>query len=128
MKSIVVNKILVVTGFLILTTVLEAQKPAIDLISTYQQNRHPEAIVDTGFALKPLVRETIQVQAPPVQTRKLTDDSGKKRRHQIGPSLDSIFQKEDKRSNEKDKASVKISFFNRKYNPLKILIYITAIN
>jgi hypothetical protein len=112
---------------LILTKGLAAQKPAIDLISSHQQNRHPEAIIDTGYATNPLIREAILIKTPPVENKKLKGESEKKRRRQIGPSLDSLFQKEDKDKIKQEKQPVKISLFNRKYNPIKFLIYITAL-
>lgn len=127
MKSIVVYKLIIVTGLLILTTGLTAQKPAIDLISSHQQYRHPEAIIDTGYAGKSLVREPTLVQVPPAQNQNLTGESGKKKRRQIGPSLDSIFQKKKTGSTTQEKPPVKTSLFNRKYNPIKIFICITAL-
>ena len=127
MESIVVYRIIIVTGFLILTTGLTAQKPAIDLISSHQQYRHPEAIIDTGYAVNPLVREPTLVQVPPAQNQDLTDESGKKKRRQIGPSFDSIFQKKKTERTMHEKPPVKISLFNRKYIPIKIFIYITAL-
>ena len=110
-----------------MTSLLEAQKPGIDLISTYQQNRHPEAIIDTGIAVNPSTREPLDVVAPPVQIQPDDGKYEKKRRRQLGPSLDTIFQKGENRTIGKDKKPVKVSLFNRKNNPLKILIYITAI-
>jgi hypothetical protein len=126
MNSIVVYRIIIASGFLILATGLLAQKPAIDLISSHQQFRHPEAIIDTGFAANPLVREAILIKTPPAENKKLKGEPEKKRRRQIGPSLDSLFQKEDNDNIKQEKQPVKISFFNRKYNPIKFLIYITA--
>lgn len=110
-----------------MTALLEAQKPGIDLISSYQQNRHPEAIIDTGIAVSGTAREPVEVMVPPVQNQYNERKYDKKRRRQLGPSLDTIFQKEENRKVGKDKKPVKISLFNRKYIPLKILIYITAI-
>ena len=127
MKSIVVNKIIIVTGFLVISALLEAQKPGIDLISTYQQNRHPEAIIDTGIAVNSPTRESVEVVVPPVQNRHNDRKYDKKKHRQLGPSLDTIFQKEENRNIGKEKKPVKISLFNRKHIPLKILIYITAI-
>jgi len=127
MKSIVVYQIIIATGFLLLTTGLTAQKPAIDLISSHQRYRHPEAIIDTGYAVNPLVREPTMFQVPPVQNQNLTGESGKKRSRQIGPSLDSIFQKKETGSTTRKKTPVQISLFNIKYNPIKIFIYITAL-
>jgi len=127
MKSIVVNRILVLTGFLLLTTGVIAQKPAIDLISSYQQYKHPEAIIDTGKTVNPLVREPDSLQVTPAQTQNLASESEKKRRRQIGPSLDSIFQKEESNRSNREKPPVNISFFFKKYYSLRIFIYITAL-
>ena len=126
MNSIVVYRIMITSGFLILATGLLAQKPAIDLISSHQQYRHPEAIIDTGYAVNPLVREAVLIQTPPAENQKLKGKSEKKKRRQIGPSLDSLFQKKDSGNIKQEKPPVKISLFNRKYNPIKFLIYITA--
>ena len=127
MKSIVVYKIIILTCFLILAAGLKAQKPAIDLISSHHQYRHPEAIIDTGYAVNPPVREAVLRQVPPAQNKNLSGESGKKRRRQIGPSLDSIFQKEEARPPAKEKSQAKTSLFNKRYNPIKILFYITAL-
>ena len=72
MRSIVVYKIIIALGALILAAGLTAQKPTIDLITSHHQHKHPEAIIDTGFAVNPLVREPVLVQAPPVQNQNLT--------------------------------------------------------
>ena len=127
MKGIVVYKMIIVIGALILATGLKAQKPAIDLISSHQQNRHPEAIIDTGYAVNPPVREAILIKTPPVENKKMKGESEKKRRRQIGPSLDSLLQKKDKGNIKQEKQAVKTSLFNRKYNPIKFLIYIIAL-
>ena len=122
MKSIVVYIIFFFTWFLIPNTGLFAQKPAIDLISSRHQYKHPEAIIDTAYAVNPTVREAVLKQPPPVQDQKPSAKSEKKKRRQIGPSLDSLFQKEDSGDIKQEKTPVKISLFNRKYNPIKFLI------
>jgi len=127
MKSIVVYKIVILSWFLILSTGLQAQKPAIDLISSHHQYRHPEAIIDTGYAVNPPVREAVLTQVSPAQNKSLAGESGKKKRRQIGPSFDSIFQKEEPRTPTREKVPSKNSSFNRRFNPIKILIYITAL-
>jgi len=127
MKSIVVYKIIIVFGALILTLGLSAQKPTIDLITSHHHYKHPESIIDTGYAENPLVRKPVLVQAPPAQNQKLEAEPENKRRRQIGPSFDSIFQKKDSTSSIRQKKPVKFSLLNRKYNPIKILIYITAL-
>jgi hypothetical protein len=128
MKSIVVYKITIVTGFLFLATLLEAQKTGIDLISTFQQSRHPEAIIDTGSALNPTIRKTAKFEVPSVQKQNMTVQYEKKSSRMLGPSFDSLFHKEEHEKAHREKSAAKISFLNRKFNPLKILIYITTIN
>ena len=127
MKRIVVYILIFLAWFLILPTGLMAQKPAIDLISSHHQYKHPEAIIDTGYNVNPQLREAVQNQNPPVQDQELAGKTEKKKRRQIGPSIDSLFQKEESRDSIKEKAPAKISYFDRRFNPIKILIYITAL-
>jgi hypothetical protein len=127
MKSIVVYIIAFLLWFLTLPTGLMAQKPAIDLISSHHHYRHPEAIIDTGYAVNPPLREAVLYQSSPEQNKELARESDKKKRRQIGPSLDSLFQKKDSKASEKEKSAVKISYYHKRLNPLKFIIYITAL-
>ena len=127
MNNIVVYIITLLACLLIPNTGLMAQKPAIDLISSHHHYKHPEAIIDTGYTVNPPVREAVLNQSPPVQDQKVSAKSEKKKRRQIGPSLDSLFHKEEIRTPPREKSPAKIQFFNRRFNPLKILIFITAI-
>ncbi len=127
MKCIVVYRITILVGVLLLTSELAAQKPTIDLITSHHLHRHPESMIDTAYATNPLVREPLPVQAPLAETKNVAAESDKKRRRQIGPSLDSLFQKKDSTNSVRQKAPVKISVLNRKFSPIKILIYITAL-
>jgi len=112
---------------LTLASGLTAQKPAIDLISSHRQYKHPEAIIDTGYAATPLLREGFLTPTPAVQNTYLRDESEKKKRRQIGPSLDSIFQKEETKKPTQEKSSVNNSLSSFRFNPIKIIIYITAL-
>lgn len=127
MNSIVVYRILIVSCFLTLASGLAAQKPAIDLISSHRQYRHPEAIIDTGYAATPLLREGFLTPSPAVQSSYQRDEPEKKKRRQIGPSLDSLFQKEETKSPREEKSPVNNSLFSHRVNPIKIIIYITAL-
>ncbi len=129
MNSIVVYRILIVSWFIILASGLTAQKPAIDLISSHRQNRHPEAIIDTGYAVTPLFRDGFLTPTAPVQNKNsyLREETEKKKRRQIGPSFDSIFQKEETRSPSREESPVDTSFSNRKFNPIVIIFFITAL-
>jgi len=127
MNSIVVYKMISFSGALLLACGLSAQKPAIDLISSNQQYKHPEAIVDTGYAMNPAEVVPVLIQLPPTLNQKLPEESEKKKRRQIGPSLDSLFQKEDGGSTKQVEAPLKISLFDKTSNPLRIFIYINAL-
>ena len=128
MNNIVVYIITLLACLLIPNTGLMAQKPAIDLISSHHHYKHPEAIIDTGYTVNPPVREAVLNQPTPVQDQEAKARSEKKKRRQIGPSLDSLFQKEEIKTPPREKSPAKVKFFSRKFNPLKILIFITAIN
>jgi hypothetical protein len=127
MKSIVVNISLVAALLFIAATGLEGQKPAIDLISSYQQNRHPEAIIDTASHVYPTVREQDSLNVLPSQNENRKIEPEKKSRRQIGPSLDSLFQKEKIKRNTGEKQQLKIAQIIKQYQFLKIFIYITAL-
>lgn len=117
-----------VIGFLTWVSTLAAQKPAIDLISSHQHYRHPEAIIDTGFSIHPKNYETIFIHPAPVKEQKLKDESGKKKSRQIGPSFDSIFQKKEGSDRKQKKSRLNTFLFSRRINPFRILIYISALN
>ena len=106
---------------------LTAQKPAIDLISSHQQYRHPEAIIDTCFTIDSMAHEPFKVEATPAGDQKLSKSPAKKKRRQIGPSLDTIFQKQEPMNKKQEKSKKNSLLFNRRLNPIKILIYITAL-
>ena len=112
-------------GFLTWVSTLAAQKPAIDLITSHQQYRHPEAIIDTGFSVHPSNYDTICIQSAPKKEQKLKDKSGEKKLRQIGPSFDSIFR--NKEDADRKKIKTKSSLVNRSISPFRILIYITAL-
>ena len=114
-------------GFLTWLTTVTAQKPAIDLISSHQQYRHPEAIIDTCFAIDSLAQEPYFVKASPAQDQKYIEESPKKKRRQIGPSLDTILHKEEAMNKKHEKSKENISLFFGKFNPLKIFIYIIVL-
>ena len=108
---------------MILASGLTAQKPAIDLISSNRQNRHPEAIIDTGYAVTPLFTDGFFTPTAPTQKHNpyLEEDTEKKKRRQIGPSLDSIFHKEETSSPSREKSLIYNSILNKKINTIKII-------
>ncbi len=118
---------IILGGALLLATGLFAQKPAIDLISSHHQYKHPEAVIDTGYAMNPLTRVPVLIKAPTPQNQNQATEAEKKTRRQIGPSFDSIFYKNETEDKSKEESPVKTSLFNRKYNPIKIFITIIAL-
>lgn len=118
---------IILGGALFLAMGLSAQKPAIDLISSHHQYKHPEAIIDTGYAVNPLARGPVSYDTPAPETRNLESETERKPRRQLGPSFDSIFFRSEPEDSPKEKSPVKISLFNRKYNPIKIFISIIAL-
>lgn len=127
MTRIVVYRMIILGGALLLATGLSAQKPAIDLISSHRQFKHPEAIIDTGYAENTLAKEPVLFEAATIQTRSQAAEAERKPRRQLGPSFDSVFYKSEPEDHPKENSPLKISLFNRKYNPLKIFISIIAL-
>ena len=127
MKSIVVYKIVFLLWFLLLSTALMAQKPAIDLISSHHLYRHPEAIMDTAYTVNPPVRDAVLKQQPAAQEKKETKRPGKRKRRQIGPSLDSLFQKEESKTSEREKSPEKNASAHKRWYPVQLLIFIIAL-
>ncbi len=116
-----------VIGFLTWVSSLAAQKPAIDLISSHQQYRHPEAIIDTGFSIHPIEYDTLFIHPAPVKEQKLKNESDKKKPRQIGPSFDSLFQKKESADSKQKNSNMNTFLFSRRINPFRILIYICAL-
>jgi len=127
MKNIVVYKIVFLSCSLLISMSLMAQKPAIDLISSHHLYQHPEAIIDTAFTVNPPVREAVLIQTQDVQDQQSVGRTKKKKRRQIGPSFESLFQKEEDKSPAQDKSPVNVSIFHPRFNPVKFLIFITAL-
>jgi hypothetical protein len=127
MRNIVVYNITFLAGFLLLSTGLLAQKPAIDLISSHHQYSHPESFIDTSYMVNPPVREAVLKELPPAQERKKSSELKKKKRRQIGPSFNSLFHKEESKIPARDKTHAKISWLDKRVNPVKFFLYITAL-
>ena len=127
MRNIVVYKIAFLSCFLLLGMELMAQKPAIDLISSHHHHRHPEAVIDTAYTVNPPVRDAVLKQLPPVQEKKQTGKQARKKKRQIGPSLDSLFHKEESKTPAREETQANTSLINRRFIPVKFLMFIIAI-
>lgn len=108
--------------------VARGQKPAIDLLPSSHQYKHPAAIIDTSFA-----NDTLTFLAPFQEPDSSASDSlmfkkEKKRHFQFGLNLDSILHKGEVRKNQVGTRSGLFPLFIKKLNPIKLFIYITALN
>ena len=127
MNNIVLYKMILLAGFLTLTTVMAAQKPVIDLIPSSHQIKNPEAIVDSSVAIDSLVRKSAYVQPPADQNANTTRENVKKERRQIGPSMDSLFRKPETRNTKSTRTTGSISLYLIKFNPVKFFVSIIAL-
>lgn len=106
-------------------TILYGQKPALKLMPTSHHYVHPEAMIDTSFANDSLYK---YVPSPlPKFIDTLKADPVKKVRRQIGPSFDSIFNKEETRRFSGGLRSNSFTLHIRYLNPIKLFIHITAL-
>ena len=128
MKRIVVYRIVFGMGAWILASTLCAQKPAIDLITSNQQYRHPEAIIDTGYSVNPPAADSLLIQDRSAREHETKGNIRKNRHRQIGPSLDSLFQNRGSEEKSKKESPKKIAFHRIKYSPLHIILTIIALN
>ena len=127
MNYIVVYRITILSCFLLLSTGLTAQKPEGDLILTHHQLKHAEAICDTVSVINQPVRQGFFTPSPAVQNQKSSLKAENKKRSQIGSSFDSLFQREESSSSSREQSPAKNSLLNKRYNPLKIILFITAL-
>jgi len=111
----------------ILASVLSAQKPAIDLITSNQQYKHPEAIIDTGYTMNPPVADSLMVKDRPARDHDLKGNIKKNRRRQIGPSLNSLFRNRESEEKSKKELPARIASHRKKYNPVYIILTIIAL-
>ena len=127
MRNIVLYKIGLLAGFLMFGIVLNGQKPAINLLPSSHHYMHPEPMIDTSSA-----KDSFSVYIPKIQSHSNKTDTlirvtEKKLRPQIGPSLDSVLEKEKTR---KLSGRIKSKSFPQHImylNPIKLFIYITAL-
>ncbi len=115
------------TGMLMTITILYGQKPAIKLLPTSYHFMHPEAMIDTSFANDSLYKYVPSPLPQFIDNDTLKADPMKKVRRQIGPSFDSIFNKEEGRRFSGGLRSNSFSLHIKYLNPIKLFIHITAL-
>jgi hypothetical protein len=127
MKNIVLYKIVLMAGMLMTITILNGQKPTISLLPSSHHYMHPEAMIDTSITSDSLAQF---FPCPLPQFNEddiLKADPVKKVRRQIGPSFDSIFNKEEARRISGGNGSNSFPLYMKYLNPIKLFIHITAL-
>lgn len=127
MNNIVVYKTIVATSLLALAISLSAQKPSIDLIPSSHQILQTAAIIDTSSVLDSMVQKTLDTWTPDDMEKKASNETIKKERRQIGPSMDSMLRKAEFRKAESGRTARSILLYIRKINPVKFFISIIAL-
>jgi len=114
-------------GMLMTITILYGQKPAINLLPSSHHSMHREAMIDTSFASDSLFKY-VPIPLPQfIDIDTLKADPVKKVRRQIGPSFDSIFNKEEARKFSGGLRSNSFPLHIKYLNPIKLFIHITAL-
>ncbi len=128
MKNIVLYTMVLIAGLFMFSTETTGQKTTIDLLPSAHQRIQPEAREDTSFLNDSLVR--IAADDRPSSVYSIDEEKKsiyRKESLKTGFQIDSFFQKRDRKSNSLVKRSGH-SLLNLKYfNPIKLIIYITAL-
>ena len=114
-------------GMLMTITILYGQKPAIKLLPSSHHYMHPEAMIDTSYANDSLLKYVPGPLPQLIDIDTLKTDPVKKVRRQIGPSFDSIFNKEEARRFSGGHRSNIFPLHIKYLNPIKLFIHITAL-
>jgi len=113
---------------LMIISMLTGQKPAIDLLPSSHQYKHPAAIVDTSSANDTLTGIIFLQRPQTIDTDTLKTETEKKNHFQFGLNLDSIFKNGEFRKIQKGKSSGLFPKQIKIINPIKLFIFITALN
>ena len=127
MRNIVLYKIVLMAGMLMTITILNGQKPIINLLPSAHHYMHPEAMIDTSFNNDSLFKYIPSPMPQYFDIDTLKADPVKKVRRQIGPSFDSIFNKEETRRFSGGLRSNSFPLHIKFLNPIKLFIHITAL-
>ncbi len=127
MKNIVLYTVSFMTGLLLISSEIISQKPAIDLLPSTHQRIHPEAMLDTGIA------SDSQIVIVPLHLPLKTDsDNIVKKENWQGENnrkwidFDSVFQRQDSKNKPLVKRSGNYSIVIKYFNPIKLILNITA--
>ena len=107
---------------------LNAQKPAIDLLPSSHQYMHPESVIDTSMTGDTLTYDLPLPLNQDPGNDTLLKESSKKNRFQFGLSLDSLFQRKENKKVQEKAGTGKIPLLYKKFNPLKLFFFVSALN
>jgi hypothetical protein len=127
MNNIVLYRITSLIGLLLISLTLAGQKPVIDLIPSSHRVMRSGAMIDTSLAIDSLAPENIPEQPSAVRPMKKDRIKTYKERRQIGPSMDSLLRKTEKKKAANVKSTGNIPCYFRKFNPVKFFISIIAL-
>jgi hypothetical protein len=127
MRNIVLYKIVLLAGMLMTITILHGQKPTLRLLPSSHQYMHPEPRIDTSFTNDSLSKYIPSPTPKYFDIDTLKADPVKKVRRQIGPSFDSIFNKEETQRISRGIRSRSFPLHIKFLNPINLFIHITAL-
>ena len=127
MNNIVLYRTTSLIGLLLICFTLSAQKPVIDLIPSSHQVLRSGAMIDTSLAIDSLAPEDIPGKPSTDRYKKKDRTKTSKERRQIGPSLDSLLRKPEKKKAVNTKSTRNTPYYIRKLNPVKFFISIIAL-
>ena len=114
-------------GMLMTITILNGQKPTISLLPSSHHYMHPEAMIDTSLSNDSLLKYIPSPLPQYFDIDTLKADPKKKVRRQIGPSFDSIFNKEENQRVSSGIRSKSFPLHIKFLNPINLFIHITAL-
>jgi len=127
MNNIVLYRISSLLGLLLISFTLAAQKPVIDLIPSSHRVLRSGAMIDTSLAIDSLAPENTIDQPSAVQRKNKGRTKTTKERRQIGPSMDSLLRKPEKKQAANVKSTGNFPYYIRKLNPVKFFISMIAL-
>ena len=117
------------TGFLMIGSEILGQKTTIDLLPYTHQRSHPQVTTDNNFANDS--SQTIESEATPSSFTNRDNEKNRisrKENKRTGFQIDSIFQKNERKKSRTVKSSRNSLLNFKNFNPIKFIVYITALN
>ncbi len=127
MNNIVLYRTTCLIGLLLISLTLVAQKPVIDLIPSSHQVLRSGTMIDSSLATDSLAPENFPEQPSTDQHKKKDRIKIDKERRQIGPSMDTLLRRPEKKKAVNVNTTGNITYYTRKLNPVRFFISIIAL-